>query len=159
MSLLATERKMEEIRDLIFKEAKKEEEMVNLSKFDVQAFTDTQDFSWTLDNIKKEVKTGWKLFSVTTDDEIVAAVLLKKDGDTLFTKNTPIKMAFQGNGFSHQIKEFYEVEAKKMHINKVINYCPVDNFRMIALNESHGYKRTGKAFGLSNNIIEWVKVL
>lgn len=149
----------EETTGLIFKEAKKEEEVVNLSKFDIQAFTDTQDFSWSLDNIKKEVKTGWRLFSVTAEDEIVAAVLMKKDGDTLFTKNTPIKMAFQGNGFSHQIKEFYEQEAKKQQIHRVINYCPVDNFRMIALNESHGYKRTGNAFGISNNIIEWVKVL
>lgn len=149
----------EEISDLVFKEAKKEEEVVNLSKFDIQAFTDAQDFSWNLDNIKKEVKTGWKLYSVTTDNEIVAAVLLKKDGDTLFTKNTPIKMAFQGNGFSHQIKNFYEVEAKKLQIRKVINYCPVDNFRMIALNESHGYKRTGQSFGINQNIIEWVKVL
>lgn len=150
---------MEELKPLVFKEAKKEEEVVNLSKFDIQAFTDTEDFSWTLDNIKKEVKTGWKLYSVTTSDEIVAAVLLRKEGDTLFTKNTPIKMAFQGNGFSHQIKNFYEEEAKKQHIRRVVNYCPVDNFRMIALNESHGYKRTGNAFGLSNNIIEWVKVL
>ena len=65
---------MEEKIDLVFKEAKKEEEVVNLSKFDIQAFTDTQDFSWSLDNIKKEVKTGWKLYSVMTDDEIVAAV-------------------------------------------------------------------------------------
>ncbi len=150
---------MEEIKNLIFKEAKKEEEVVNLSKFDIQAFTDTPDFSWTLDNIKREVKIGWKLFSVMTDSEIVAAVLIRKDGDTLFTKNTPIKMAFQGNGFSHQIKHFYEEEAKKSLINKVVNYCPVDNFRMIALNESHGYKRTGNAFGMSKNIIEWVKVL
>jgi hypothetical protein len=150
---------MEEIKSLIFKEAKKEEEVVNLSRFDIQAFTDTQDFSWTLDNIKKEVKTGWKLFSVMTDDEIVAAVLMRKEADTLFTKNTPIKMAFQGNGFSHKIKNFYEEEAKKQHIRKVINYCPSDNFRMIALNESHGYKRTGNAFGINNNIIEWVKVL
>jgi predicted GNAT family acetyltransferase len=149
---------MEE-RHLVFKEAKKEDEVLNLSKFDIQAFTDTQDFSWTLDNIKKEVKTGWKLYSVTTEDEIVAAVLMKKDGDTLFTKNTPIKMAFQGNGFSHLIKEFYEDEAKRAQIRRVINYCPVDNFRMIALNESHGYKRTGNAFGVNQNIIEWVKVL
>jgi predicted GNAT family acetyltransferase len=150
---------MEEIKPLVIREAKKEEEVVNLSKFDIQAFTDTQDFSWSLDNIKKEVKTGWKLYSVTTDEEIVAAVLLRKEGDTLFTKNTPIKMAFQGNGFSHQIKNFYEEEAKKGQVRRVVNYCPVDNFRMIALNESHGYKRTGNAFGISNNIIEWVKVL
>ncbi len=150
---------MDEIKDLVFREAKKEEEVVNLSKFDIQAFTDTQDFSWSLDNIKKEVKTGWKLYSVMTEEEIVAAVLVKKDGDTLFTKNTPIKMAFQGNGFSHQIKNFYETEAKRLQIARLVNYCPVDNFRMIALNESHGYKRTGKAMGISNNIIEWVKVL
>lgn len=150
---------MEEKLPLSFKEAKKEDEIVNLSKFDIQAFTDTQDFSWTLDNMKKEVKTGWKLYSVMTDDEIVAAVLMKKDGDTLFTKNTPIKMAFQGNGFSHMIKNFYETEAKKSQVAKVVNYCPVDNFRMIALNESHGYKRTGKSFGINQNIIEWVKVL
>lgn len=151
--------KVEETHMLEFKEAKKEEDVVNLSKFDIQAFTDTPDFSWTLDNIKKEVKTGWKLFSVMAEDEIVAAVLMRKDGDTLFTKNTPIKMAFQGNGFSHQIKNFYEEEAKRQQIRRVINYCPMDNFRMIALNESHGYKRTGNAFGLSSNIIEWVKVL
>ncbi len=144
---------------LNFKEAKKEEELVNLSKFDIKAFTDVQDFSWTLDNIRKEVRTGWKLYSVLADEEIVAAVLMKKDGDTLFTKNTPIKMAFQGNGFSHQIKNFYEEEAKKTHIRKVVNYCPVDNFRMISLNESHGYKRTGNAYGVGNNIIEWEKVL
>ena len=49
---------MEEKLPLHFKEAKKEEEIVNLSKFDIQAFTDTQDFSWSLDNLKKEVKTG-----------------------------------------------------------------------------------------------------
>ncbi len=150
---------MDDLKPLVFKEAKKEEDVVNLSKFDMQAFTDTQDFSWSLDNIKKEVKTGWKLYSVTTDEEIVAAVLVRKEGDTLFTKNTPIKMAFQGNGFSHQIKNFYEEEARKQQILRVVNYCPVDNFRMIALNESHGYKRTGNAFGFSNNIIEWVKVL
>ncbi len=150
---------MDDLKPLVFKEAKKEEDVVNLSKFDMQAFTDTQDFSWSLDNIKKEVKTGWKLYSVTTDEEIVAAVLVRKESDTLFTKNTPIKMAFQGNGFSHQIKNFYEEEAKKLQIIRIVNYCPMDNFRMIALNESHGYKRTGNAFGFSNNIIEWVKVL
>lgn len=144
---------------LTFKEAKKEDELVNLSKFDIQAFTDTQDFSWSLDNIKKELKTGWKLYSVMEGEEIVAAVLMKKDAGTLFTKNTPIKMAFQGNGFSHQIKNFYEEEAKRSSIQKVVNYCPVDNFRMVALNESHGYKRTGKSYGTGNNIIEWEKTL
>ncbi len=144
---------------LVFKEAKKEDEFVNLTNFDIQAFTDSPDFSWTLENLKKEVKTGWKLYSVMVEDEIVAAVLLKKVGESLLTKNTPIKIAFQGNGFSHQIKDFYEEEAKKSQMKQVLNYCPVDNFRMIALNESHGYKRTGKSLGTANTVIEWVKVL
>jgi len=144
---------------LVFKEAKKEEELVHLSNFDIQAFTDTSDFSWSLENIKKEVRTGWRLYSVMTDEEIVAAVLVKRVGDVLLTKNTPIKIAFQGNGFSHMIKDFYEEEAKKNQLKKVINYCPVDNFRMIALNESHGYRRTGNSIGMANNIIEWEKVL
>lgn len=144
---------------LEFKEIKKEEDVVNLSNFNMQAFTDTQDFSWGLENMKKEVQTGWKLYSVMADSEIVAAVLVKQDSSTLLTKNTPIKLAFQGNGFSHLIKQFYEEEAKRLNIKKVINYCPNDNFRMIALNESHGYKKTGKAFGVSSNIIEWEKTL
>ncbi len=144
---------------LTFKEAKKEEELINLSNFDIQAFTDTPDFSWTLDSIKNEVKTGWRLYAVSLDEEIVAAVLLKRDGDSLLTKNTPIKMAFQGNGFSHQIKDFYEEEAKRSQVKKVFNYCPVDNFRMIALNESHGYHRTGRSLGPAKTVIEWVKNL
>jgi hypothetical protein len=148
-----------EDKSLNFKEVRKEDDIENLSKFDVQVFTDSQDFQWTLPNIKKELKSGWKLFSVSFNSEIVAAVFLKPEKDTLFTKNTPIKISFQGNGFSHRIKDFYEVEASKLHLKRVVNYCPVDNFRMIALNESHGYRRTGQTLGVSHKIIEWEKVL
>jgi predicted GNAT family acetyltransferase len=146
-------------KNLFFKEVKKEDEIVDISNFDVQVFTDSQDFQWNLPNIKKEIKSGWKLFSVNFSNETVAAVFLKTDKDTLFTKNTPIKLSFQGNGFSHQIKEFYEDEASRLKLKRVVNYCPVDNFRMIALNESHGYKRTGHTLGNNHSIVEWEKVI
>lgn len=150
---------MDVLNSLTFKEVKDDQEVADLSSFDIKAFTDTQDFSWSFDNIKKEVNVGWKLYSALSDSQIVAAILLKKSGEALLTKNTPIKISFQGNGFSHQIKSFYEDQARKKQLKKVINYCPADNFRMIALNESHGYHKTGKFFGSSNNIIEWEKAL
>ena len=143
--------------DLQFSEVKKEGDIESLANFDMQVFIESQDFSWDVENVKKELKTGWKLFSVKFGKETIAALLLKNDKDTLLTKNTPIKMAFQGNGFSHQIKNFYEQEAGRQKLRNVVNYCPVDNFRMIALNESHGYKRTGNCYGPHKNIIEWVK--
>ncbi len=142
---------------LTFKEVKKEDEIVDVSKFDIQAFTDFQGQPWTLESIKREMRDGWKLLSVACGDEIVAAVFLKKDADTLYTKNTPIKLAFQGNGFSHRIKDFYEKEAGRLGIQRVVNYCPVDNFRMIALNESHGYRKTGKTSG--GVVVEWEKIV
>lgn len=146
-------------RDLIFKEAKKEEEILALSNFDIQAFMDSQDFRWNLENIKKEMRSGWKLFSVSTGAEIVAALFMKNDSESLFTMNTPIKLAFQGNGFSHQVKDFYEREADRLQLHRVVNYCPADNFRMIALNESHGYRRTGNNMGNNRGIIEWEKIV
>ncbi len=112
-----------------------------------------------MENIKKERKNGWKLYSVSTGNEIVAALFLKHDDETLFTKNTPIKIAFQGNGFSHRIKDFYEREANRLQLQRVVNYCPVDNFRMIALNESHGYRKTGNMIGTNKGIDEWEKIV
>lgn len=144
---------------LVFKEAKKEEEVATLAKFDIQAFTDTPDFQWNAENIKRERKSGWKLYSVSTGNEIVAALFLKHDAETLYTKNTPIKIAFQGNGFSHQIKDFYEREAGRLQLQRVVNYCPVDNFRMIALNESHGYRKTGNLLGTNKGVAEWEKIV
>lgn len=146
-------------KTLVFKEAKKEDEVLELSKFDIQAFTDTPDFQWNLDNIKREMKEGWRLFSVGHGNETVAALFLKNDGSTLFTKNTPIKLAFQGNGFSHQIKDFYEREAERLHLQRLVNYCPADNFRMIGLNESHGYRKTGVMVGSGKTVQEWEKIV
>ena len=146
-------------KTLVFKEVKKEDEIVGISNFDIQVFTDSQDLQWNLDNIRREMKGGWKLYSVTYGADTVAALFMKNDKDSLFTKNTPIKLAFQGNGFSHRIKDFYEREAGRLQLKRVVNYCPVDNFRMIALNESHGYRRTGNQLGGSSSIVEWEKVV
>lgn len=146
-------------KNLVFKEVKKESEIEDLSNFEVQVFADTQDLPWNLANIRKEIKEGWKLYSVNYGPETIAALFLKADKDSLFTKNTPIKLAFQGNGFSHRIKDFYEEEAERLHLSRVVNYCPVDNFRMIALNESHGYRKTGNHLGNHRSIVEWEKLM
>lgn len=127
--------------------------------FNVKAFADSQDFAWTKDNIAKEMKAGWELYSATVDDEIVCAIFLKKDANILMTKNTPIKINHQGNGFSHMIKDFYEDFAKTEGLHVVRNYCPEDNFRMVALNERHDYTKTGNKITDNNTLIEWEKVL
>lgn len=146
-------------KQLVFKESTTEKDIQDVYNFNVQAFTGTHDFDWSVDNIKSEIKDGWKLFSVNCDGDIVAALFMKKKGDALFTKNTGIKLTHQGNGFSHQIKDFYETQARSASLTKVYNYCPFDNFRMIALNEGHHYERTGKSLGQDERIIEWEKKL
>lgn len=146
-------------KTLVFREAKKDDEVANLAKFDIQAFTDSPDFQWNEETIRREKKNGWKLFAVTNGQEVVAVLFMKNDDETLYTKNTPIKLAFQGNGFSHQIKDFYEREASRLQLGRVVNYCPVDNFRMIALNESHGYRKTGNTLGTSKSVVEWEKIV
>ena len=148
---------MSETGKLIFKESRSKEEISEIYNFNVHAFADTQDFDWSEQNIKQEIKDGWKLFSVEYDNDIVAAVFLKEDDKTLLTKNTPIKMDYQGNGFSHKIKDFYELYANENDIKTIINYCPFDNFRMISLNERHDYVKTGNVLGKNNHIVEWKK--
>lgn len=135
------------------------ETIKDIYNFNVKAFADSQDFSWTEDNIKKEMDTGWSLRSVHVDKEIICALFMKKDDQTLLTKNTPLKLTHQGNGYSHQIKDFYEDYALEHGLNKVVNYCPEDNFRMVALNESHKYEKTGSKIVGNVNMIEWEKKL
>jgi predicted GNAT family acetyltransferase len=146
-------------KSLTFKEVKKKEEIESLTNFDIQVFTDSQDLQWNPSNIRKEIKNGWKLYAVNYGSDTVAALFMKNDKDSLFTKNTPIKLAFQGNGFSHRIKDFYEDEALRLKLKRVVNYCPVDNFRMIALNESHGYRKTGQQMGENRSLVEWEKIV
>ncbi|MFZ4714370.1 MAG: hypothetical protein ACOYL6_11680 [Bacteriovoracaceae bacterium] len=135
-----------------------DDDLLKIYNYNVQVFTDTPDFNWSLDNIKQEIKDGWKLYSVSAEDQqIVAALFVKQTPDSLLTKATPIKLEYQGNGFSHQIKEFFEQMAKKQKLKKVVNYCRMDNFRMISLNETHGYSRTNRAIDLDGTLVEWEK--
>jgi len=135
------------------------QEIEDIYNFNVKAFADSHDFSWTKENIEKEIKSGWKLYSVNIDADIICAIFLKIENKSLLTKNTPIKINYQGNGFSHLIKDFYESYAKDNNLTKLYNYCPVDNFRMISLNEGHNYKNTGKSLGENSNMVEWLKIL
>ena len=68
-------------------------------------------------------------------------------------------MNYQGSGYSHKIKEFIEQLAKKYKVEEVVNFCGIDNFRMYSLNESHGYKKTGRKVGPKEDVVEWIKVM
>lgn len=142
---------------LEFRQSQTDSEISEIYNFNAKAFADSQDFTWSEDNIKNELKDGWKLYSVNFDNDIVAALFLKENGQVLYTKNTPIKLIYQGNGFSHKIKDFYEKVAKEHKLKKIVNYCPVDNFRMISLNEGHDYVKTGNTHGPGAEMLEWEK--
>lgn len=134
-----------------------EVELKKLYNYDVDVFAEAGDFDWSLENLKKEKKLGWEIYSVEQSNEIIAAVFLRFDDNTLSTKNTSIKMTYQGQGFSHRIKDFYEHLAKTHKVSAIIHFCAVDNFRAIALNESHGYKRVKTL--KNGEVIEWKKTL
>lgn len=147
-------------KKLKFEEIKSSDDIEKVYNYDVEVFTETPDFDWTLQSIKEEVKDGWALYAATLGEQIIAATFLKEEkGKGLLTKNTPIKMIFQGNGYSHRIKDFFENEAKKRKIGKVYHYCSSHNFRMISLNESHGYERTPAHFEEIKYLTEWEKSL
>jgi predicted GNAT family acetyltransferase len=143
--------------ELTFKLFTDKNEFEKLYNYDVDVFAESPDLQWSVDSLKNESENGWRVYSVQVGDEIVAAAFLKEEDGKLLTKNTPIKLLHQGNGYSHVIKEFFENEAQKNNISKVINICPIDNFRMISLNETHGYKKTGNIVGDGKSLIEWVK--
>jgi hypothetical protein len=145
---------MIKLGDLVFKKTQSDKEVKDVYNFNVVAFADSTDFTWTQENIQTQIDDGWDLYSVNYDEDIVAAAFVKVDGPNLYTKNTPIKLIHQGNGFSHKIKDFYEQVAKDQGVAKIYNYCPSDNFRMISLNEGHDYKKTNNE---SNGILEWQK--
>lgn len=136
-----------------------EADIEKIYNFNVDVFAESPDVNWDKNALKSQLKEGWNIFSVKYGEEIVAAALLKKDHARLLTQNTPIKMTYQGNGFSHQIKEFFEEEAKKLKLNEVVSLCSESNFRMISLNETHGYTKTGNRYNENNNLVEWVKPL
>jgi hypothetical protein len=148
----------DETTELLFKTATKVSQYKDIYDHNLDAFTDSPDFKWDLDEIKKEVKDGWKLYSAHVGDMIIAALFLKLEGKKLLTKNTGTKMSHQGSGYSHKIKEFFEKSAKELKAKKIYHYCRIDNFRMYSLNESHGYVKTAKK--LDNGlVVEWEKLL
>ena len=147
--------------EIIFKQATGNEHIKEIYEHTVDAFSDSPDFNWTVQEIKNEVKDGWDLYACSTveNKEIIAAVFFKVDNDLLLTKNTAIKMHQQGSGYSHQIKKFFENKARKLKLKKIKHYCRIDNFRMYSLNESHGYEKTGDNLGEDGQVVEWTKVL
>lgn len=144
---------------LTFKKAKTEKDIKAIFDYNIDAFSDSPDFKWTFDEIKKEVSEGWELFSLMLEGEIMAAVFYKVEEDSLLTKNTAIKITHQGSGFSHAIKEFFEKVARENGLKKIFHYCRIDNFRMYSLNESHQYKKTPRKLGEEGLVVEWVKAL
>jgi hypothetical protein len=144
---------------LTFKKAKTEKDIRSIHDYNIDAFSDSPDFKWTFEEIKKEVADGWELFSLVSDAEVVAAVFFKIETDSLLTKNTAIKIDHQGAGLSHAIKEFFEKVARENKLKKIYHYCRIDNFRMYSLNESHQYKKTPRKLGPEGLVVEWVKTL
>lgn len=144
---------------LIFFPADKPKDMKKVYEYTIDAFSDSPDFNWNLDEIKKEVKEGWLLYGVSNEeDEIVAAVFFRLVDKSLLTKNTGLKINHQGAGYSHEIKEFFEDKARELKAKSIKHYCRIDNFRMYSLNESHGYKKTANKIE-DGQIVEWEKFL
>ena len=106
-------------QELVFKKATKVAEYKAIYDHNLDAFTDSPDFNWDIEEIKKEVKEGWNIFSAHVGEDIIAALFLKLEGKKLLTKNTGTKMSHQGSGYSHNIKEFFEKSAKEMKAKKV----------------------------------------
>lgn len=144
---------------LSFTQVTKSDDIKKVFDYNLDAFSDSPDFKWTLDDIKKEVKDGWNLFSVEIDGEIISAAFYRLEGEVLHCKNTSIKMQFQGSGFSHRIMEFFERKASELKLRSIIHYCAIDNFRQYALNESHGYVKTSRKLGKFGHTTEWIKML
>ena len=144
---------------LKFQKAKSEKEIRAIYDYNIDAFSDSPDFKWTLEEIKKEVSEDWELFSMMLDGEIIAAIFYKIENDSLLTKNTAIKVTHQGSGYSHKMKEFFEKVARDNKLKKIFHYCRIDNFRAYSLNESHKYKKTPNKYGPGELVVEWVKLL
>ncbi|MBP9674706.1 MAG: hypothetical protein KBD63_06380 [Bacteriovoracaceae bacterium] len=147
---------MKQSSQLQFKQATKSKEIENAFNFNAEVFSQSPEFEWSLSNIKKKMKEGWELYSISSDAHIIAAALAKIDQEGLYTLTTPIKLDFQGHGYSHQIKDFFEKMAKEKHLSKVFNYCHMENFRLISLNETHGYIKTGRT-SENTEVFEWSK--
>ena len=148
---------------LVFERADKTEDFENIYGHNLDIFSESPDFEWTYDDIRREVEEdGWELYSVRCKEDIIAALFFKVDKSQLLTKNTALKMNFQGSGYSHRIKEFFESVAHKHRIGSIVHYCRIDDFRAYSLNESHGYRRMGVDGGQlegGKQVVAWIKHL
>jgi len=145
--------------DLSFFKAKKTKEINEIYDYTTDAFSDTPDFKWNLEEIEQEVKDGWTLCGVKNKDkEIVAALFYQLKSKSLLTKNTGLRIDHQGSGYSHAIKDYFEQTAKELKAKSIVHYCRIDNFRMYSLNESHGYSKTGLD-SEDDQIVKWEKNL
>jgi len=144
---------------LKFVKAKSETDIKEIINYNIDAFSDTPDFKWTYDEVKKEVGEGWELYSMNLNNEVIAALFYKVENSKLLTKNTAIKVDYQGSGFSHKMKEFFEKVARENRLKSIVHYCRIDNFRMYSLNESHSYVKTPNRMGPQGTVVEWIKDL
>lgn len=138
-----------------FVKCSKEKDLKELYLYNVDVFAEATDFVWSLENLKREREGGWDIYALFISGEIVAAAFLRFADNVMYTKNTSLKMNYQGKGFSHRIKDFFEHMAKSHQVKEIVHYCAVDNFRAIALNESHGYIR-GRSLK-NGEVVEWRK--
>ena len=145
--------------ELSFVRSEKQEDLKAIFDHNTDAFSDSPDFHWGLQEIKNEIKNNWELYKVSYGEEIIAALFISEIEDILYTKNTGLKMEHQGSGFSHEIKEFYERLASERSLVKIIHYCRIDNFRMYSLNESHGYTKLKGAVDEEGLVVQWSKDL
>lgn len=142
---------------LVFQEAKSDKEIEAIFYHNISAYFDSEEFDWTVPWLKGLKKSGWRLFGVHLEDEIIAAFFVVLEDGMLTSKQTPVKMNHQGQGVSHRIKHQIEIVAKESKVKSIINICAIDNFRMVALNESHGYKKTGNHPENKKTLVEWLK--
>ncbi len=142
---------------LEFRAIKGEQEIEDVYNYNSQAFSGILEKNWSMETLKEEVKSGWQLYAAVEEDQIVAALFIKKEEGALLTKNTSIKMGFQGKGHSHLIKQFYEDYAKENHLASIKSYCRQDDFRAISLNGTHGYVQKGNMMVGNCEILEWGK--
>jgi RimJ/RimL family protein N-acetyltransferase len=145
---------------LYFKHCTDSKDLRDVYNYEVDVFAEAGDFLWSLEALEDEINRGWKIYAVRCDesgDEIISVLFVKlKQGD-YFTKNTSLKLNFQGKGISHSIKEFFEMMALKTKAKNIVHFCAVDNFRSIALNESHGYLKIDCI--KNGEILKWKKAL
>ena len=145
---------------LEFKRATSDRDIQKIYEYTIDAFVDfSPETKWSIKEIKHELAEGWQLYGVLHKGQVISALFLKVQDGALLTKNTAIEQDYQGAGFSHRIKEFFEQQARANHLSKIIHYCAIDDFRMYSLNESHGYHKVNRSPVQEHLLTEWVRDL